>query len=238
MPAGQARGLIRVAEISKEYQPGTPVLSEVSIAINTGEFVAIMGPSGSGKSTFMNILGCLDVPTRGTYDLDGQPVLGRDAAALASIRNRVIGFVFQGFNLIARRSAAENVGLPLLYRGQDAATRRHAAAEQLRRVGLPGLDNRLPTALSGGQQQRVAIARALVTAPRLLLADEPTGNLDSQTSDEIMQLLTQLNREQGITIVLVTHEPDVARHAQRLVRFRDGRIIADGATHELLSTPP
>jgi putative ABC transport system ATP-binding protein len=193
-----------------------------------------MGPSGSGKSTFMNILGCLDVPNRGDYELDGRAVRGRDAAELAAIRNRVIGFVFQGFNLIARRNAAENVGLPLLYRGMNTSERLRAAGAMLSRVGLPGLGDRLPTQLSGGQQQRVAIARALITSPRLLLADEPTGNLDTHTSEEIMQLLAQLNREQRITIVLVTHEPDIARFARRLVRFRDGRIIGDGDTHAML----
>jgi len=226
--------LIRVADVYKEYQPGVPVLSGVSLTIAEGEFVAIMGPSGSGKSTFMNILGCLDVPNRGDYELDGRAVRGRDAAELAAIRNRVIGFVFQGFNLIARRNAAENVGLPLLYRGMNTSERLRAAGAMLSRVGLPGLGDRLPTQLSGGQQQRVAIARALITSPRLLLADEPTGNLDTHTSEEIMQLLAQLNREQRITIVLVTHEPDIARFARRLVRFRDGRIIGDGDTHAML----
>lgn len=226
--------LIRVAGVYKEYQPGVPVLSDVSLMIGEGEFVAIMGPSGSGKSTFMNVLGCLDVPSRGDYELDGRAVRGRDAAELATIRNRVIGFVFQGFNLIARRNAAENVGLPLLYRGVNTSERLRAAGDMLDRVGLPGLGDRLPSQLSGGQQQRVAIARALVNSPRLLLADEPTGNLDTHTSEEIMQLLARLNREQNITIVLVTHEADIARFARRLVRFRDGRIIGDGDTAALL----
>jgi putative ABC transport system ATP-binding protein len=233
-----AAPLIRVADIYKEYQPGVPVLSGVSLSIGEGEFVAIMGPSGSGKSTFMNILGCLDQPTRGNYELEGRTIGGRDATELAGIRNRVIGFVFQGFNLIARRNAAENVGLPLLYRGVNAANRRRAAAEMLNHVGLPGLGDRLPTELSGGQQQRVAIARALVTSPRLLLADEPTGNLDTHTSEEIMHLLVRLNRERNITILLVTHEADIARFARRLVRFRDGRIIGDGDPHTMLGDHP
>ncbi len=228
--------LVQAEALHKEYQPGVPVLSDVSLTIGEREFVAIMGPSGSGKSTFMNIVGCLDVPTRGHCRIAGRNLGELDATALAGIRNRVIGFVFQGFNLIARRSAAENAGLPLLYRCMNTGARHAAATAMLERVGLAGLADRMPTELSGGQQQRVAIARALITKPRLLLADEPTGNLDSQTSDEIMQLLTRLNREEGITIVLVTHEPDVARYAGRLVRFRDGRIVADGDTQTLLAT--
>jgi len=202
-------------------------LRGIDLTVAAGEFVAVMGASGSGKSTLMNILGCLDVPTEGTYDLDGERVNGLDRNALADIRNRKIGFVFQGFNLLARTSAVENVELPLLYdRSVKQLETRRLAIEALARVGLSDRAHHMPNELSGGQQQRVAIARALVTHPALLLADEPTGNLDSHTSVELLSLFQQLN-EQGITIVLVTHERDIARYTKRIVELRDGRVIRD-----------
>lgn len=219
--------LIRLRGVSKTYGSGEvafQALKSVDLAIDAGEFVAIMGPSGSGKSTAMNTLGCLDTPSAGEYWLDGLPVhqLNRDQRAL--LRRRYLGFVFQGFNLLARTSAQENVELPLLYRGESAAVRRAAAHKALAQVGLDGWGHHTPGELSGGQQQRVAIARAIVTEPRVLLADEPTGNLDSARSHEIMELLGRLNREQGITVLMVTHEPDMAGYARRIVHFRDGRI--------------
>ncbi|MEW5892608.1 MAG: ABC transporter ATP-binding protein [Pseudomonadota bacterium] len=223
--------LIRVEQLSKSYRTGgreVPVLHGIDLAIEAGEFVAIMGPSGSGKSTFMNILGCLDVPSGGRYVLAGRDVSALSGDELAAIRNRSIGFVFQGFNLLKRVSALDNVALPLLYAGVSRAERRRQAEAMLRATGLERHLQALPNQMSGGQQQRVAIARALINRPPLILADEPTGNLDSHTSHEIMDLLSQLNREQGITIVLVTHEHDIARYAQRLVRFVDGRIVEDG----------
>ena len=197
----------------------------MDLDIEAGEFVAIMGPSGSGKSTAMNILGCLDTPSAGAYLFRGVHVerLSRDQRA--RLRRRHLGFVFQGFNLLARTSAIENVELPLLYRGEPAAARRAAAREALRSVGLDGREGHTPGELSGGQQQRVAIARAIVTRPTVLLADEPTGNLDTQRSREIMDLLSALNRERGITVLMVTHEPDMADYARRTVRFVDGRIV-------------
>ncbi len=222
--------LIRVAGLHKAYETPAgpfPVLRDVNLEIEPGEFVAIMGPSGSGKSTFMNILGCLDRPSRGDYMLDGKQVAQMTGDQLAEVRNRTIGFVFQGFNLLPRISLEENVALPLVYSRVDREQRHRAARLQLEKVGLGAYFKSLPNRISGGQQQRVAIARALVNAPRLILADEPTGNLDSHTSEEIMALFTSLNRE-GITIVLVTHEADVARYAHRLVRFRDGCIVHDG----------
>jgi putative ABC transport system ATP-binding protein len=223
--------LLRTRDLAKVYEVGDnriPALDGVSVDIARGEFVAVMGPSGSGKSTFMNVIGCLDRATAGEYLLDGQPVAGLDADALAAVRNRHIGFVFQSFNLLARTSALENVELPLVYAGMKAKERRTRALEMLAGVGLAERAGHLPQQLSGGQQQRVAIARALVTHPALILADEPTGALDSRTSLEIMALFQSLNRR-GMTVVLVTHEPDVARFARRVLRFRDGRVVADEA---------
>ena len=227
-----AEPVIRIEGLHKSYETSAglfPALKDVSLGIIAGEFVAIMGPSGSGKSTFMNLLGCLDKPTAGRYVLDGRDVaeLGKDELAL--LRNRTIGFVFQGFNLLPRMSLLENVGLPLIYCGVEREERQRRAHEVLGKVGLEDKANSMPNKISGGQQQRVAIVRALINRPRLILADEPTGNLDSQTSEEIMALFEELNRE-GITIVLVTHEADIARHAKRQVRFFDGRIVSDQLT--------
>ncbi len=204
-------------------------LKGVSYSVASGEFVAIMGASGSGKSTCMNILGCLDRPTSGEYLLDGIAVGGLNGDQLADIRNRKLGFVFQGFNLLARTPAVENIELPLIYAGIGAKERRRMALEAMGKVGLAGKENNHPSQLSGGQQQRVAIARALVNSPAVILADEPTGNLDSQTSEEIMNLFTSLNT-QGITIIMVTHEPDVAVYARRRITFKDGNIIGDTAS--------
>ena len=215
-------------DVSKVYQAGQTVhaLRNVNLEIAAGEFVAIMGASGSGKSTLMNILGCLDTPSAGSYLLDGVPVQERDADALAALRNRLMGFVFQQFNLLPRTSALENVELPLLYAGVRQPERRRRALAALQRVGLGERSNHNPAQLSGGQQQRVAIARALVNEPALILADEPTGALDSETSTEVMQLLDALNR-QGITVILVTHEADMAAWARRRLLFKDGRLVAD-----------
>ena len=226
-----AGALISVRDLAKDYRMGdttVPALGGVDLDIAAGEFVAVMGPSGSGKSTFMNLLGCLDHPTRGTYELAGEAVSALDDDALARVRNRRIGFVFQHFNLLARTSALDNVALPLLYAGIGTTEREQRARERLAQVGLGGRLGHHPAQLSGGQQQRVAIARALVNNPALVLADEPTGALDSHTSLEIMSLLQGLNRE-GITIVLVTHEQDIAAHARRIISFRDGRVIEDRA---------
>ncbi|MHB8453878.1 MAG: ABC transporter ATP-binding protein [Acidiferrobacterales bacterium] len=234
--------LIRVEDIRKEYHTGAalavPVLRGVDLTISSGEFVAIMGPSGSGKSTFMNILGCLDVPTSGHYFLNGGDVALLGVNELARLRNRQFGFVFQGFNLLPRIDARDNVALPLLYSGMGRRQRRARAQELIEQVGLAGVSHHLPNQLSGGQQQRVAIARALANQPQLILADEPTGNLDTKMSQEIMDLFTNLNIARGITIVLVTHELDIARYARRLVKFVDGLIVQDGATHELLAAEP
>ncbi|HYH37445.1 MAG TPA: ABC transporter ATP-binding protein [Azospirillum sp.] len=202
-------------------------LRAVDLRIAEGEFVAIMGPSGSGKSTAMNIIGCLDTPTSGAFRFKGVEVGGIDRTRRALLRRRYLGFVFQGFNLLARTSAVENVELPLIYRGVPASDRRRLALRALARVGLAGRERHTPAELSGGQQQRVAIARAIVTEPAVLLADEPTGNLDTAMSREVMDLLVALNRDQGITVVMVTHEPDMAAYADRVVRFVDGRIEAD-----------
>jgi len=230
--------LIRAEDIHKEYHTGTapavPVLKGVNLDISTGEFVAIMGPSGSGKSTFMNILGCLDVPTTGRYFVNNHDVASLGIKDLAHLRNRLFGFVFQGFNLLSRVDARDNVALPLLYAGMGRRQRRARAQELLEQVGLSDVSHHLPNQLSGGQQQRVAIARALANQPQLILADEPTGNLDTKTSQEIMDLFIELNISRGITILLVTHELDIARYARRLVRFLDGRIVQDGATRDLL----
>nr|WP_307727692.1 ABC transporter ATP-binding protein [Massilia sp. MS-15] len=204
----------------------------IDLQVTRGDFVSIMGQSGSGKSTLMNILGCLDQATGGSYLLDGVDTLSLSRAQLADIRNRTIGFVFQSFNLIKRMSVAENVALPLIYGGASRGKAHARALQELERVGLGGLARRTPSQLSGGQQQRVAIARALATDPPLLLADEPTGNLDTQTSDDIMHSFRDLNRERGITIVLVTHEADVAAYSRRLVRLKDGRVLYDGPSAE------
>ncbi len=236
-PAGEGSQLplIQVAGLSKHYPLAgggvTPVLHDIHLTIQSGEFVAIMGPSGSGKSTFMNILGALDIPSTGEYRLAGQPVAQLNPDQLAALRNRRIGFVFQGFNLLPRATLEDNVALPLLYAGVGKIERWQRARELLTQVGLGDRADARPNQLSGGQQQRVAIARALANQPPLILADEPTGNLDTQTSEEIMALFGRLNITQGITLILVTHEPDIARHAHRLVRFKDGCIVHDGEVH-------
>jgi putative ABC transport system ATP-binding protein len=222
--------LVVCEDIWKIYRLGdveVQALRGIDVLIQEGEFVAIMGASGSGKSTLMNILGCLDQPTRGRYLLRGVDVARLGANQLAEIRNRRIGFVFQNFNLIPRTNALENVQLPLFYRGMPLRQQRDLAAEALARVGLQGREGHYPSQLSGGQQQRVAIARALVASPSLLLADEPTGNLDSTSSQEIMDIFTRLNKEQGLTIILVTHEIDIAAYAKRELVMKDGRIVAD-----------
>jgi putative ABC transport system ATP-binding protein len=225
-----APALIELSGIAKTYGTGQAAfqaLRGVDLRIVSGEFIAVMGPSGSGKSTAMNIIGCLDTPSAGEYLFQGVHVerLGRNQRAL--LRRHCLGFVFQGFNLLARTSAQENVELPLLYRGEEAAARHAAAKAALARVGLDGWEAHTAAELSGGQQQRVAIARAIVTSPLVLLADEPTGNLDSTRSHEIMELLAALNREQGITIIMVTHEPDMAAYARRIVHFVDGAVARD-----------
>jgi putative ABC transport system ATP-binding protein len=230
--------IIRISGLSKDYQTAAgavPALENISLSIFPGEFVAVMGPSGSGKSTFMNLLGCLDVPTGGSYFLNGTDVRTLDKDQLARLRNSVIGFVFQGFNLLPRASLLDNVALPLVYAGVGRGERIKRAQEMLDKVGLGKYGASLPSRISGGQQQRVAIARALINRPRLVLADEPTGNLDTRTSQEIMSLFTALNKDDGITVVLVTHEADIATYANRLVRFVDGHLAHDGAVdHELL----
>ena len=222
--------LITLDHVHKTYHMGDVeihALRGASLHIDRGEFVAIMGASGSGKSTTMNILGCLDKPTRGSYFLDGQDVSKLSRDELADIRNRKIGFVFQGFNLLSRTSALENVELPMLYLGVKASERIERAKEALEIVGLSERVNNMPNQLSGGQQQRVAIARSLVNKPSIILADEPTGNLDSRTAVEVMDVFQRLNQERGITIALVTHEPDIAQYARRIIVFKDGRIKND-----------
>ncbi len=222
--------LIEARDISKIYPLGDmelKALDAVSLTIDRGEFLAIMGPSGSGKSTFMNILGCLDIPSRGQYLLEEIDVGRLDRDELAHIRNQKIGFVFQGFNLLPRTSAAENVELPMLYNGVHVKERREKAHAALRTVGLEGREHHHPNQLSGGQQQRVAIARAIVNQAPIILADEPTGNLDTHTSIEIMELFQKLNRESHITVILVTHEPDIAAYSRRVIRFVDGQLVQD-----------
>jgi putative ABC transport system ATP-binding protein len=224
-----AASLIEVEHIAKVYRMGdveVHALRDVSLAISEGESVAVMGPSGSGKSTLMNVLGCLDRPTRGAYRLAGQEISELDRNALARVRNRTLGFVFQSFNLLSRTSALENVELPLLYAGVSGRERHKRAREALERVGLGDRSHHHPNQMSGGQQQRVAIARALVTRPHLMVADEPTGNLDSRTSVEIMALFQELGKS-GITLLLVTHEPDISRYASRVVVMRDGLVQSD-----------
>ncbi len=228
--------VILIEDLHKDYETlAGPVtaISGVSLSVEEGEFVAIMGPSGSGKSTFMNIVGCLDKATGGKYYLNGTDISTLNKDHLARFRNETIGFIFQGFNLLQRYDLVENVGMPLIYAGVNSkAERDRRALEMLDKVGLTKFSKYLPNQLSGGQQQRVAIARALINNPRLILADEPTGNLDTKTSHEIMELFTQLNQEQGITIVLITHEQDIAKYAHRLIQFKDGKLIHDGTTGE------
>ena len=222
--------LIQLRGVTKRYGAGAAellALKGIALEIRAGEFVAIMGPSGSGKSTAMNVLGCLDTPTQGEYLFQGAHVEDLSRDQRARLRRRFLGFVFQGFNLLARTSAQENVELPLLYRGESAKTRHALAAQALASVGLAGWEHHTPAELSGGQQQRVAIARAIVTEPAVLLADEPTGNLDTQRSREIMELLWRLNVDHGITVLMVTHEADMAAYARRIVRFVDGVVAGD-----------
>jgi putative ABC transport system ATP-binding protein len=219
--------IIALRDVTKTYGNGATAfraLNGIDLEVEAGDFAAVMGPSGSGKSTAMNILGCLDVPTTGTFRFKGVPVETLDRDQRALLRRRYLGFVFQGFNLLARTDALENVELPLLYRGEDKARRRELGMAALDKVGLAKWWDHTPAELSGGQQQRVAIARAIVTNPDVLLADEPTGNLDSKTSLEIMDLLTSLNRDLGITVLMVTHEPDMAAYARTIVHFRDGLV--------------
>ncbi|EHS52170.1 ABC transporter related protein [Rhizobium sp. PDO1-076] len=228
--------LIQFRQISKLYGRGEATiraLDSLDLTIEAHEFVAIMGPSGSGKSTAMNILGFLDVPSSGQYLFQGMETTGFDRSQYTLLRRHMLGFVFQGFNLLARTSAVENVELPLIYRGMDARERRKLALEALAQVGLAGRENHTTQELSGGQQQRVAIARAIVTKPAILLADEPTGNLDTRTSREIMDLITSLNRDRGITVIMVTHEDDIAAYAKRTLRFVDGHLQSDSKTTEV-----
>jgi putative ABC transport system ATP-binding protein len=229
--------VIRVQDLQKIYRMGdveVPALRGINLTIGRGEFVAVMGSSGSGKSTFMNIIGCLDRPTGGNYWLEGEEVAALSADDWAHIRNKRIGFVFQGFNLLSRTTALENVELPMMYNGFAGKERHRRAVEVLDLVGLGERHDHTPNRLSGGQQQRVAIARALVNQPSLILADEPTGNLDSATSSEIMGLFQHLNSDQGITIILVTHEADIAEHAKRQIIFRDGEVISDKPNNQVL----
>ena len=222
--------VIRIEHVSKIYKTGditVHALRSLSLSVRHGEFVAIMGPSGSGKSTLMNIIGCLDRPTKGHYFLEGVDVSTMGKAALADTRNKRVGFVFQSFNLVPRTSAVENVELPLLYAGVSAVERHRRAREALAEVGLSNREKNMPNQLSGGQQQRVALARALVNNPSIILADEPTGALDTRTSVEVMDIFQRLNSLKKLTVIIVTHEPDVARYAERIVHFRDGRISSD-----------
>ena len=233
--------LIRLRGVTKKYGAGASelmALKGIDLDIRAGEFVAIMGPSGSGKSTAMNILGCLDTPSGGQYLFKGAHVEALSRDQRARLRRRYLGFVFQGFNLLARTSAQENVELPLLYRGDDAIVRRAAATKALQSVGLDGWEHHTPAELSGGQQQRVAIARAIVTEPAVVLADEPTGNLDTQRSHEIMGLLVALNKDHGITVLMVTHEPDMATYAHRMVHFVDGTVAKDAANPSPTTAAP
>jgi putative ABC transport system ATP-binding protein len=221
--------VIEIQGLFKDYNTAAgvfPVLKDVNLTIDDGDYVAIMGPSGSGKSTFMNILGCLDRPTKGEYILDGHSIKSLSSNELAKLRNKTIGFVFQGFNLLARSTLVENVSLPLVYAEDQKELRTKIAKNILERMGLGNYFDSKPSQISGGQQQRVAIARALVNQPRIILADEPTGNLDSKTSDEIMKIFDELNQI-GNTIIIVTHENDIAEHASRQVRFLDGKIVED-----------
>ncbi|MBQ4401328.1 MAG: ABC transporter ATP-binding protein [Synergistaceae bacterium] len=227
--------IIEVRDLTKVYVTGDielRALDGVSFKIERGEFVCVMGPSGSGKSTMMNILGCLDVPTSGHYELDGVDVKDQTKTELADIRNQKLGFVFQGFNLLPKVDAVENVELPLLYRGVGSSARRKAAVNALERVGLGQRLHHRPAQMSGGQQQRVAIARAIVGEAPIILADEPTGNLDTKTTVEIMNIFTDLHK-QGITVILVTHEPEIATWSERVLRFRDGKLIADEAAPKI-----
>lgn len=240
------KAIVRIENLCKSYSLQgadgrtiiNQVLFDINITVYQGEFVAIMGHSGSGKSTLMNILGCLDIPTSGSYWLSGKNISTLSENELARIRNQSIGFVFQGFNLLKRMTALDNVAVPLLYAGMSRSQSRQQALTLLRRTGLEKFATHLPNQLSGGQQQRVAISRALVNHPPLILADEPTGNLDTQTSKEIMLLFDQLNRDQGITIVLVTHEDDIASYARRLIRLKDGCVIYDDKTPSSVITKP
>ncbi len=227
--------LVELVDVRKSYfsnRVETPVLHGINVTMQRGDFVAIMGQSGSGKSTLMNILGCLDTPTSGDYRLAGSAVSQLSRAELAGLRNRTIGFVFQSFNLLKRMTVLDNVALPLIYARVSRSAARQRAMVQLEKVGLGEYAKRQPNQLSGGQQQRVAIARALVADPPLILADEPTGNLDTRTSTDIMAVLTELNGEQKQSIILVTHEPDIAAHAKRLVRLKDGLVLYDGPSRE------